>query len=155
MTFDLTRNELHHIKTEDLCGDVSSEFISTTVIFFTVKFQLNVPLAEIAEYHNPNDAKIKLSIAPGNITAASTDFVVKCSSAGSLMKPWIYVLNYEGMLLIGVEGDEFVFKMIAHQQRPLDDQRVVFNITYHIASAVKVNGSTILMLVVAMIQLFG
>jgi hypothetical protein len=155
MTFDLTCNELHLIKTEDLCGDVSSEFISTAVIFFTVKFQLNVPLAEIAEYHNPNYAKIKLSIAPGNITAASTDFVVKCSSAGSFMKPWIYVLNHEGMLLIGVEDDEFVFRMIAHQQRPLDDQRVVSNITYHIASAVKVGVSTILTVVVAINQLCG
>jgi hypothetical protein len=156
----LTRNQLHIVTTYDVCGSHSMTGTYNyypDVIIVYVQFQLKHPIMQLAVHDQTGrnkgfTAPSFLSVASPNTTQVAFEFWTGCNRTAPV-QPSIYIMNYDGMLVVGINSPKFPFNMIANMFAPLDDEVVTFDIQLVAAPAVKINFSVVLLICAALSSL--
>jgi hypothetical protein len=155
-SFTLERNRLHITSTFDICGSqgmigVNNYYPGT--IISTFEFTLNYPYYDLATREGGFGYPGKGFWLSSNSTQVRLSFATACNRTVPV-EPLIYVMNYEGMIMVGIESQEIVhFKLVANQFKPLDDQLVTMTIQNFSASATRLSSFSRIILLLLVIVL--
>jgi hypothetical protein len=150
----LTRNQLHIVTSYDVCGSHSMTGTNNyypSVILIHVEFQLNYHVKDLAvfDYSSANYGSgaqpAKLSMLSSNATNVELEYLTSCNKTAPV-EPNIYIMNHNGMLVVGINSKTTPFNVIANQHNSLDDENVSFSLRLVADPAIRMEFSIVLLL---------